>query len=166
MAAGTRGEDPWHGTVGSSFAVAPRFRFLVGPAASQADAFHQHAVYEGGQWAALFMREDMKINPTSTRRIVVIEIQTGINDEDQASLKAATGTEVITCIQLIADDGVQVIEAVFSGAPERVLLRDFWGAVRRGDVFYGYQVMDRLALVSVLDLLGESRDATSASSGE
>jgi hypothetical protein len=89
----------------------------------------------------------MNINPTSTRRTVVIEIQTGITGEALHNLKAAAGTEVITSIQLIADDGMQVIEAVFSGAPERDLLRDFWGAVRRDDVFYGYQVVDRLVLL-------------------
>jgi hypothetical protein len=109
--------------------------------------FNQHAVYEGGQWAALFIGEDMNINPTSTRRTVVIDIQTRITDEALHNLKAAAGTEVITSIQLIADDGMQVIEAVFSGAPERDLLRDFWGAVRRGEVFYGYQVVDRLVLL-------------------
>ena len=56
----------------------------------------------------------MNINPTSTRRTVVIEIQTGITGEALHNLKAAAGTEVITSIQLIADDGMQVIEAVFS----------------------------------------------------
>ena len=107
--------------------------------------FNQHAVHEGGQWAALFIGEDMNINPTSTRRIVVIEIQTGITGEALHNLKAAAGTEVITSIQMIVDDGTQVAESVFSGAPEQDLLRGFWDAVRPDDVFYGYRVVDRLA---------------------
>jgi hypothetical protein len=46
---------------------------------------------------------------------------------------------------LIADDGMKVVKAVFSGVPERALLRDFWGAVQTDDVFFGHQVVERLA---------------------
>jgi hypothetical protein len=105
--------------------------------------------------------EDMTINPTSTRRIVVIDIQTTVPNRAQPSPAAPAGTEVATYIQLIADDGMQVTGAIFSDAPERDLLRGFWDAVRPGDVFYGYRVVDRLALLRqrtwALDLV-PSRD--------
>lgn len=86
----------------------------------------------------------MKINPTSTRRIVVIDIRTTVTDQARPSSTVAVGTEVITCIQMIVDDGVQVRAAVFSRASEGDLLRGFWGAVRPGDVFYGYRVVNLL----------------------
>ena len=107
--------------------------------------FNQHAVHEGGQWAALFIGEDMTINPTSTRRIVIIDIQATVPNQAQPNPGVPAGTEVITRIQLIVDDGMQVTEAAFSGAPEQDLLRGFWGAVQPGDVFYGYRVVDLLA---------------------
>jgi hypothetical protein len=89
----------------------------------------------------------MIINPTSARRIVVIDVQTAVPHRAQSNPAVPAGTEVVTCIQMIVDDGIQATETIFSGAPERDLLRGFWGAVRAGDVFYGYLVVDRLALL-------------------
>ena len=91
--------------------------------------------------------EDMTINPTSTRRIVVIDIQATVPNHALPNPKAAAGTEVITSIQMIVDDGMQVTQAVFSGAAEIDLLRDFWEVVRPDDVFFGYQVAYLLALL-------------------
>ena len=89
----------------------------------------------------------MKINPTSTRRIIVIDIQTRTTDQATPNLKAAVATEVITGIQMIADDGIQIREASLSDAAEIDLLRDFWEAVQPNDLFYGYRIDDLLALL-------------------
>src|ERR1035441_5673093 len=97
--------------------------------------------------AAFFIGEDMKINPTSTRRIVVIDIQTRTTDEALPNLKAAAGTEVITGIQVTVDDGALVVVASFADAAEIDLLRDFWEVVQPDDVFYGCQALDRLVLL-------------------
>jgi len=147
MAAGTRSEDAWHGTVGTPSAVAPRFRFLVGAAAPQSDAFTNTQYMKAANRPPYSLGEDVTINPTSTRRIVVIDVQTRIIDEALPNQQAVAGTEVVTCVQLIADDGMKVVAALFSGASEGELLRDFWSAVRPGDVFYGCKVIDRLALL-------------------
>jgi hypothetical protein len=86
--------------------------------------------------------EDMTINSTSARRIVVLDIQTTVPNRAQPSPKTPAGTEVVTCIKITTDDGMHVIEAVFSSAPERDLLSGFWGAVWPGDVVYGYNIVD------------------------
>jgi hypothetical protein len=96
----------------------------------------------------------MRINPTSTRRLVMFDvqtihttIQTTARDQDQPSPEVTAGTEVITSIQMIVDDGMQVTEAKFYGAAERQLLEQFWRLVRPHDVFVGRSVASRIAFV-------------------
>ena len=89
----------------------------------------------------------MNLSPTRSRRTVMLEIQTAKTDQQQPDHARYAGAEVITCIQMISNDGMQVTEAVFYGAAERDLLRGFWGAVQTDDVFYGYRVVDCLDLL-------------------
>jgi hypothetical protein len=47
----------------------------------------------------------------------------------------------------MVDDGIEVTATSFSGTAEIDLLRGFWQRVRPYDVFYGYNIADRLAFL-------------------
>jgi hypothetical protein len=89
----------------------------------------------------------MNMSPTESRRTVALDIQTTDTDQPQPNRNKSAGTETVTCICIVIDDGTRVTEATFSGASEINLLREFWGAVQTDDLFYGYQVADRVALL-------------------
>jgi hypothetical protein len=102
----------------------------------------------------------MNVNPTKSRRTVVLNIETAHNNQTEPNLEASADDEVITGIHIV-EDGAQVTETSFAGAAEINLLGEFWGATQTDDVFFGYEVVDRLALLRrrtwVLDLV-PSRD--------
>jgi hypothetical protein len=87
----------------------------------------------------------MTLNPTKYRRTLMVDVKTTNPTQPEPNPAVFPSTDVIAYVQLIADDGIQVVEAVFSGAPERDLLCGFWGAVRPDDVFYGCNAVERLA---------------------
>jgi hypothetical protein len=74
-----------------------------------------------------------------------MDIQTRTTDEAPPNLEAAAGTEVITDIRMIADDGMQVMETTLQNAAEKDLLRQFWQLVQPHDVFYGRNISSSVA---------------------
>jgi hypothetical protein len=89
----------------------------------------------------------MNLNPTESRRIVMLDVQTTDADQPQSDPNRSTPTATVIKIHIIVDDGIQITEADFSAATELELLREFWAAVKPDDMFYGYAALDRLALL-------------------
>jgi hypothetical protein len=90
---------------------------------------------------------NLTLSPMESRRTVVLDIQTTHPDQPQPDRTKAAGTETVTCIWIVIDDGTRITETTFSGGTEINLLREFWGAVQADDVFYGYQAVDCVALL-------------------
>ena len=89
----------------------------------------------------------MNTSPTESRRTVMLDIQTSNTDQPQPDRTRPTGTEAITCISIVIDDGTWVNEATLQNAAEKDLLRQFWQLVQPHDVFFGRNIASRLALL-------------------
>ena len=89
----------------------------------------------------------MNLNPTESRRTVMLDIQTLYTEQPHPGRTRAAGTESIVCICIVIDDGIQVTEATLHNATEKDLLREFWQAVHPHDVFFGRNIASRLAFV-------------------
>lgn len=83
----------------------------------------------------------MKINPKTTRRNVVLDIETVSLDPavPDGALSAITGR--IACICLLVDDGETVTERAFIDPEEAVLLGQFWNTVRPTDLLIGFNLL-------------------------
>jgi hypothetical protein len=89
----------------------------------------------------------MKINPTESQRIVLLDIQSDDRDQPPSSNSRAVQAEFIVCINIVVDNGTRVTEAKFHSATEKDLLREFWQAVHPHDVFFGRNIASRLEFV-------------------
>lgn len=83
----------------------------------------------------------MQYLPHSSRRNVVIDIETVATNSDDSTgaLSALTGR--IVCIGLLFDDGETVTELALIDQDEGQMLRSFWQTVRPTDVFIGHNVL-------------------------
>lgn len=82
----------------------------------------------------------MKIKPTTTRRNVVLDIETISLDPavPDGALSALTGR--IACICLLVDDGEAVTEHAFIDPDEALLLDQFWNVIRPTDLLIGFNL--------------------------
>jgi hypothetical protein len=101
---------------------------------------HRRALQPGGLLAAFFIGENMTINPTESKRTVVLEIQTINANQPEPNCAGSAGTGIIIAIGVIVDDGMEIMEDSFSNASEIDLLRGFWHVVRSYDVFVGFGI--------------------------
>jgi hypothetical protein len=97
--------------------------------------------------AAFFIGENMTINPTESKRTVVLEIQTIDANQPKPNCAGSASTGIIIAIGVIVDDGMEITEDSFSNASEIDLLRGFWHVVRSHDVFVGYGIAKDLAFL-------------------
>lgn len=79
---------------------------------------------------------------SEVRRTVVVDIETVALDPtvEKGALGALTGR--VVCICLLVDDGTAAKETTFAGEREDLIIRDFWTAIRPGDVVVGHNVLD------------------------
>jgi hypothetical protein len=75
-------------------------------------------------------------------RTVVLDIETAALDsgDEKGALDAMTGR--VVCIGMLIDHGNAATEMMLAGEDERVLISDFWAAIRPGDVIVGHNVLD------------------------
>ena len=76
----------------------------------------RRALQPGGLLAAFFIGENMTINPTESKRTVVLEIQTIDANQPEPNCAGSAGKGIPTAIGLIVDDGMEITEDSFSNA--------------------------------------------------
>ncbi len=76
------------------------------------------------------------------RRTVVLDIETVALDpsQEKGALDSLTGR--VVCIGMLIDDGEAATEIMLAGEDERLLVSEFWNALRPGDVIVGHNVLD------------------------
>ena len=79
---------------------------------------------------------------SADRRTVVLDIETVALDpsQEKGALDALTGR--VVCVGMLIDDGEVATEIMLAGEDERLLISEFWNALRPGDVIVGHNVMD------------------------
>lgn len=93
------------------------------------------------------METKMTTNPTKARRTVMLEVQTIGTKPSHPESAACIDSLTVAEIYMLADNGIEVKETSFSGMAEANLLREFWESVQLNDLFFGYGIDDRLALL-------------------
>lgn len=75
-------------------------------------------------------------------RLVVVDIETLSLDasDEQGALSAMTGR--VVCIGMLIEDSDGIAEIMLAGGNEQEIIRDFWAAVKPGDVIVGHNVLD------------------------
>ena len=82
----------------------------------------------------------MKIKPTTTRRNVVLDVETVSLDPAVPDVALSVLTGRIACICLLIDDGEAVTEHAFIAPDEPVLLDQFWNEIRPTDLLIGFNL--------------------------
>lgn len=82
-----------------------------------------------------------QIGTVANRRTVVLDIETVSLEpsDDEGALHAMTGR--VVCVGMLIDDS-GVTEIMLTAENEHEIIRDFWAAMRPGDVIVGHNVMD------------------------